>query len=165
MPQDKLPVHVRARIEGRDARLAGLGFASYRDYLRSPRWFDIRRAYRESDLPQQCMCGADEVELHHLTYDRVGEEELTDLRPLCSNCHQMIHQLEIRGVVSLDFDGYENGMRAYLYRVQRMEAVERAAAQAPPPAIEAAKARRVARMQRKRRRRKIKKRLGDAGLL
>lgn len=156
MPRATLPLHMRVRIEGRDARLAELGYSSYREYLRSPRWFDKRRAYRESDLPQECMCGSEDFELHHKTYERVGAEELSDLTPLCSKCHQMVHALERRQVITLDFQGMEDPMRAYLYRVQRIESVERAEAEAPLPLEDRVNERRRQRWKNKRNRKKMR---------
>ena len=38
------------------------------------------------------MCGTNRgVQLHHLTYERIGNEELDDLIALCSGCHQVVH--------------------------------------------------------------------------
>jgi len=47
-----------------------------------------------------------------MTYERVGREELTDLTPLCRRCHAMLHELERRGEVGLDFTGFVNEERA-----------------------------------------------------
>lgn len=126
MPQDTVPLHVRARRERRAVTLGRLGYRTYGAYLRSGHWFDVRRAYRESDLPQRCMCGADEVQLHHKTYERLGCENLTDLVPLCATCHKMIHTLEWRGEIALDFQGFESLARAVEYAKQTAAARDRA---------------------------------------
>ena len=73
------------------ARLRPLGFFRYKDYLRSDHWREVRDRYRASDLSQACRCGAEKVALHHKTYVRLGQEELTDLEPLCSRCHRAEH--------------------------------------------------------------------------
>lgn len=73
------------------ARLRPLGFERYADYLASDHWQDLRRRYRESDLPQSCKCGAPANALHHKTYVRLGEELLTDLEALCHGCHRVAH--------------------------------------------------------------------------
>jgi hypothetical protein len=99
----------------RAARLRALGYASYSDYLRSPHWREVKARYRASDLPQACMCGADDVQLHHTTYDRIDAEDLSDLLPLCASCHTLIHVLEARGEVALDFAGFESAERAHDY--------------------------------------------------
>jgi hypothetical protein len=100
-----------------------LGFESYRDYLRSHSWFKLRDRYWASpDTPKACMCGETEgLELHHKTYHRVGEEKLSDLLPLCGNCHAMIHVLERRGEVGLDLSGFESTERAAQYAAERAE--------------------------------------------
>ena len=73
------------------ARLLPLGFKRYKDYLNSEHWRNVRRRYRESSLPQVCRCGATKVALHHKTYVRLGAEELSDLEPLCADCHRRAH--------------------------------------------------------------------------
>ena len=72
-------------------RLRPLGFQRYSEYLASDHWQDVRRRYRESDLPQICPCGETRVALHHTTYVRLGEELLEDLTPLCRDCHARAH--------------------------------------------------------------------------
>lgn len=99
------PAHVQQRWYDRDMRLAALGFASYGEYLRSPGWIETRGRFRVSQLPQECICGAEDVHLHHLTYERLGRERLSDLLPLCRKCHQMVHELERRGLIGLDLEG------------------------------------------------------------
>lgn len=69
-----------------------LGFKTYTAYLRSHHWAEVKRRYRESDRPQRCVCGARADDLHHLTYARIGSEELTDLIALCRGCHRKTHR-------------------------------------------------------------------------
>lgn len=100
----------------RYTRLLGLGFASYREYLESGHWQDTRRRYWASDQPHDCICGETEgLQLHHMTYQRIGREALTDLTPLCGRCHSMIHALVERGELGLDFAGFVNAKRAERY--------------------------------------------------
>lgn len=71
-----------------------LGFDSYDEYLRSDHWIGFREKYKQSDCPQMCcLCGDPKFQLHHVTYDRVGSEELSDVMPLCSNHHEHVHYL------------------------------------------------------------------------
>lgn len=87
----------------RDRALSRLGYNSYHAYLNSEWWRSVRERYYSSDRPQKCICGETEgLNLHHLTYARIGEELLEDLRALCSGCHTMLHILERRGDASLD---------------------------------------------------------------
>ena len=110
--RDEIPTHVRVRMEGRTARLRGLGYKSYPHYLASRHWIELRRRYRESDLPQECICGEEHVQLHHLTYERIGAEDLADLTPLCKRCHAMAHALEWRREIGLDLSGFCDDDRA-----------------------------------------------------
>lgn len=119
-------IRLRERCAARDARLHQLGFADYRAYLRSPQWQSVKARYRASDLPQGCLlCDTDErLQFHHLTYERVGEELLDDVAPLCSTCHGIVHVLERRGEIGLDFDGLANPQRALRYRVEQAQRYE-----------------------------------------
>lgn len=99
------PLSTRSYL--RDRALQRLGFEDYEAYIGSPQWRRVKRAYRASDLPQRCfLCATTErIELHHRTYERVGRELLTDLIPLCAECHALAHDLEDRGLLAgLDAD-------------------------------------------------------------
>lgn len=76
------------------ASLNRLGFQSLEEYLGSELWRETKRRYRSSDYPQRCLiCGANEIDLHHRSYARLGEEELFDLVPLCHRHHDQLHEL------------------------------------------------------------------------
>ncbi|MCX7421591.1 MAG: hypothetical protein NT013_18875 [Planctomycetia bacterium] len=71
-----------------------LGFQSLEEYLKSDLWRATKRRYRSSDYPQRCLiCGSSEIDLHHRSYARLGEEELFDLVPLCHRHHDQLHEL------------------------------------------------------------------------
>jgi hypothetical protein len=100
--------------------LEALGFPDYPAYLRSPHWKAKRADYRCSSQPQECICGETEsLQLHHMTYDRIGDEALTDLTPLCGSCHNMIHELERRGDIGLDLTGFVNEERAKRHQAEQ----------------------------------------------
>lgn len=111
-----VPAHVRKRRAQRWNKLSALGFESYGDYLRSPHWQATKARYRASELPQDCICGEEDVHLHHMTYERVGMEKLGDLTPLCRNCHALVHVLEFRGEIGLDLEGFQDKDRALASR-------------------------------------------------
>jgi 5-methylcytosine-specific restriction endonuclease McrA len=70
--------------------------AEYQDYLRSEHWQDVKRRFRASKLHHAgCyVCGsAENLNLHHKTYKRLGNERLTDLIYLCKPCHSYVHLL------------------------------------------------------------------------
>ncbi len=120
-----MPTHVRKRAWKRQERLRQLGFESYAAYLESPQWRKVRAEYQASELAQACMCGSIEIQLHHKTYDRVGEEHLDDLEPLCRDCHAIVHVLERRGDIELDLAGLYDPARAEPFVVPDSPETER----------------------------------------
>jgi 5-methylcytosine-specific restriction endonuclease McrA len=67
----------------------------YEQYLRSAQW-KARRAQaldRAGDCCQKCGVSkwSRQLEVHHLTYARLGEELPQDLIVLCSECHSSTH--------------------------------------------------------------------------
>lgn len=88
--KNELPHWVKHR--GFHRKLRKLGFESYRDYLKSDHWARKRDEYRRSGLPQWCIgCNDKRFQLHHRSYTRLGAERLTDLIPLCRDCHRKVH--------------------------------------------------------------------------
>jgi hypothetical protein len=74
-------------------RPGAVGRFAYVDYLESPGWQLTRKeALTRADFKCQ-RCGASDTELnvHHLTYERLGEELPSDLVVLCRRCHQREH--------------------------------------------------------------------------
>ncbi len=98
--------HARAlaRSRTREVRMRELGFESYSEYLHSPDWHEVKVRYRASIREAQCqLCDSSlDLHLHHLTYDRVGEELVSDLMLLCGECHAAVHDLERLGTIGLD---------------------------------------------------------------
>jgi len=73
-------------------RLNTLGYGSYFEYLKSDRWVETKTRYRGAGLPQSCLvCRDPHVDLHHKTYQRLGNEQLTDLVALCRLHHDQLH--------------------------------------------------------------------------
>jgi len=76
--------------------LRDLGFksqAAYDDYLVSPHWVAFRNSVLE--VRSKCEredCGATKnLQVHHLTYDRLGTERAEDVAVLCLRCHEREH--------------------------------------------------------------------------
>lgn len=69
---------------------------SYGEYMASEEWAAKRAMFfADTSLPKVCMgCGSPDVDLHHLTYDRLGWELLTDLAPFCRDCHRKLHRMD-----------------------------------------------------------------------
>lgn len=67
----------------------------YDEYLKSPHWIEIREKRKEIDNHKCVLCEAvDNLNVHHITYDRLGYERISDLITLCSNCHTKVHYLK-----------------------------------------------------------------------
>jgi hypothetical protein len=70
---------------------------TYREYLLSPHWQDVRRRFWGSKLHNRCCyaCGVKrDLQVHHKTYKRIGKERLNDLVMLCGVCHKETHRIE-----------------------------------------------------------------------
>ena len=64
----------------------------YIEYLKSAEWNERRKMFMEEADWICSECGAKATQLHHLSYDNLGEEELDiDVVALCKECHEDIH--------------------------------------------------------------------------
>lgn len=62
-------------------------------YLKSPEWKALKSKVlnRDNFTCQSCNTDGIPLEVHHITYQNFGNENLSDLVSLCRNCHQSIH--------------------------------------------------------------------------
>ena len=66
--------------------------AAYAAYLNSPQWQERRQAaLRRAGFRCEGCPETDGLEVHHLTYERLGFERTTDLMVLCNVCHSQEH--------------------------------------------------------------------------
>lgn len=66
--------------------------AEYEAYLRTPEWRAVRGLVFERCGGVCEICEESPAEeAHHLTYERIGREELSDLMGVCKPCHTLIH--------------------------------------------------------------------------
>ena len=73
----------------------------YYDYIKSDEWKAKRLEAQKRDGYQCQMCGtAMNLIVHHITYDRLGNEDLADLVTLCKNCHKRVHENDLADRVS-----------------------------------------------------------------
>jgi hypothetical protein len=74
-------------------RLTELRSMPYREYLRTPEWRRARAAalLRAGNCCSLDVTHIDGLEVHHRTYERLGEELANDLFVLCRNCHRLHH--------------------------------------------------------------------------
>ena len=63
----------------------------YTSYMASEKWRTKRSLIlkRDGDRCQTCLSSED-LEVHHKTYERLGDEALDDLITLCHECHEAI---------------------------------------------------------------------------
>lgn len=64
----------------------------YKAYLESDAWKRTRKHAIEGARGACQLCDANgRIDVHHRTYDRVGDERLSDLIVLCRRCHERFH--------------------------------------------------------------------------
>jgi 5-methylcytosine-specific restriction endonuclease McrA len=99
---DMPPPKITSGTESIPARVRKLGYASYRDYLKSEHWQSFRKKFFASIKARQMrekygglrceFCEASGIlHLHHRTYKRLGKEWLGDVVLICENCHNLVH--------------------------------------------------------------------------
>jgi len=66
----------------------------YQSYLQSDDWQRKRTRVLQQRGAKCEVCGIKHrLQVHHLTYDRLGNELLSDLKVLCWACHEREHGL------------------------------------------------------------------------
>ena len=65
----------------------------YRIYMHSPNWTFKRRQVLARDNYRCVVCNTKiNLQIHHLTYERFGNELLDDLVTLCETHHKQVHE-------------------------------------------------------------------------
>lgn len=65
---------------------------SYKEYIRSDEWKEKRRQRLEFAKNRCELCFRESaLDVHHRTYERLGDERLSDLIVLCRTCHRHFH--------------------------------------------------------------------------
>lgn len=74
----------------------------YGAYIRSEKWDKKRRKRLEVDghTCQDCRCTDRPLDVHHLNYNRLGRERMSDLVSLCRRCHDKRHR---NGTILIEF--------------------------------------------------------------
>jgi 5-methylcytosine-specific restriction endonuclease McrA len=65
--------------------------ARYHAYLQSPEWKSLVSKIKSRDRVCQLTGATTNLEVHHITYDRLGNEDLSDLILLSRSAHQFVH--------------------------------------------------------------------------
>ncbi len=69
-------------------------FYQYQAYLQSEHWRSLRLLVLERDnwLCQSPLCKPEKAtDVHHLSYENLGNESLDELISYCRNCHKVVH--------------------------------------------------------------------------
>jgi 5-methylcytosine-specific restriction endonuclease McrA len=102
----------------RRKRLHALGFKfeEYDKYLETPHWQSFRRlVFAEQrrrlgrNCCERCPKNGSEIKLdvHHLTYERLGNEKTEDVQIICKDCHDKIHLRDPKSRTRHRAPGYE----------------------------------------------------------
>ena len=66
-------------------------WSTYNDYLRSPQWQSKRRkVLQRAGGVCECCLERHAAQVHHTTYQHVGNEPLWELRAICNECHESL---------------------------------------------------------------------------
>lgn len=108
------------------ARLYELGYEDYKKYLSSNHWRNFKAAYRKAGMPGSCLvCFQPHAQLHHMTYERLGAEKLTDVIPLCQKHHSELHEyarvkglpVEATRIILKDICGWSTSETDFRFRL------------------------------------------------
>ena len=89
----------------------------YRQYLESNAW-QIKRilVLSQVDCCEGCLCDDEPLQVHHLTYERIYQEELSDLMALCDRCHREAEDGIKKGELSRTGQGLREETTHYIRR-------------------------------------------------
>lgn len=75
----------------------------YNFYMKSPRWESKRLNIlkRDNFICKYENCTRKATQVHHLTYDRLGDELPEDLLSICAKCHHQIHRGDVVSISEL----------------------------------------------------------------
>jgi hypothetical protein len=95
LTKDKFPIHCKDTNEV---------CHDYQSYLNSVHWRNFKKAYYNSNLfksrihfggiNSKCVCCQipnKPLDIHHISYKRIGNERMFDVIPLCRDCHFLVH--------------------------------------------------------------------------
>ena len=101
VPDTELANYIRKLQDEVDERIVLLralrenydpGEIDYYEYIKTEEWQKIRQKVFRRDRFQCVMCGCSKnLEAHHITYKRLGAENISDLVTLCEDCHERVH--------------------------------------------------------------------------
>jgi hypothetical protein len=88
-PQEAVTQPAKTKQE----RIQELQSMPYAGYLKTPEWQEKRKkALRFASFKCQLCNSGERLNVHHRTYERLGQELMGDLITLCNDCHSTFHQ-------------------------------------------------------------------------
>ena len=83
----------KAEWTARMAQAERLRALPYGEYLKTAHWQKLRQAkLREADDRCSICNGRERLQVHHRTYEHLGNEAWDDLTVLCDGCHGTFHE-------------------------------------------------------------------------
>ena len=90
--QDSPTKTAHPRAKKTSPRLKELRSLPYAEYLLTPEWqAKKQKALRFAGFRCQLCNSASRLNVHHRTYERLGNELLSDLCTFCNDCHMLFH--------------------------------------------------------------------------
>lgn len=83
---------IAARIAS--GELTVIDNSKFGTYYESEEWSNTRLRILKRDDHECQSCGATAECVHHITYERLGQENDLDLISLCNECHEIIHCIQ-----------------------------------------------------------------------
>jgi len=95
--------------QARRPTVAELKAMPYEGYLQTDHWQEVRQAAREraGNRCQLCNDGDEQLDTHHRTYERIGEELPEDVFVICNPCHGDYHGKNGNGLSRALGEGWE----------------------------------------------------------
>ena len=91
----------------------------YEKHIRSAKWKNIRRDLFKirGEKCESCGARSSMLEVHHLNYDRLGNELITDLKIVCKPCHVKEDEKRARQVsINRQINQYNNAFNTWFYK-------------------------------------------------
>lgn len=87
---DKEKIYPRLEEVFRKDRVERMCFTSKEEYYQSPQW-QSKRLQKIRQVGNKCeRCGkVARLDVHHVNYDNLYDEDMEDLQALCRNCHEI----------------------------------------------------------------------------
>ena len=94
-PNKPKPPKVKKKKDKGGAKAKSRNFVrpNYYEYINSPRWKNRAKRIKEKAGCCSVCKSVHNLNVHHLTYERLGREKKSDLVVLCRDCHAIEHDI------------------------------------------------------------------------